>query len=82
MKTVRYSNFVNLSGLFSKKPIKCKYSKRYDGYWDTSGNVDAPTLGLVIKDGMIQFSSTSQKEVELWTSGADSVMKMIRRWST
>lgn len=77
----RYTNFINLSGLYSRVPVKC--SKRKNGaYWDKEGNVCAEELGLKCGDGIIKFTSISEKEVALWTSGAMSCMRLLREWSS
>jgi hypothetical protein len=81
-KRKRYTNLVNLSGIGSKAPVLCSYSKFYSGWWSKDGNLDAPTLGLVDKQSYITFTSENKKDVELWTKGAKSVLKMLRRWSS
>lgn len=81
MKKIRYVAFLNLSGLSSKEPIKC-YADKENEYWSDDGNTSAYILGLIERQGYIEFVSENQREVELWLSGAKSVMKLLRRWAS
>lgn len=75
---------VNLGGLYSIDPVAL--STRLTAfnrteYWDTEGNFDIERLGLDVKESRITFASVNKKEVELWISGASSVMKLLQEWS-
>lgn len=78
---IRYTNLVNLSGLYSRKLIQCKQRNGEFGYWDTSGNIDANNPGWHIQDGVIQFTSSKYEDVKLWTRGALSAMLFLEKWS-
>jgi hypothetical protein len=78
---VVYANMVNLAGLYSNKPMRCKYNEQLDSWWDRFGSLEVRQLGHYSKSEMIQFSSVSREEVLLWTEGARSVMKLLSRWA-
>lgn len=79
---VIYANRVNLSGLYSNKPLKLKLEAHYDFYSDGEDFcLDTDKIGLVETDGLVGFSSPNEKEVELWTQGAIAVMRQIFKWS-
>jgi len=73
-----WASAINLSGLWG--PVYMTKEKHIGDYWDKSGNLSVSKLGLNIKDGIITFASTSEKDVELWTSGIKSAMHMISKW--
>jgi hypothetical protein len=85
-----YGNSINLSGLYSIKPVVCYKPAQKIGekdneiYWCKQGNfdIDIKNLGLSsICDGsVIVFTSKNKKDVELWTSGVLSAMRMMKRW--
>jgi len=83
---VVYTNIINLGGLYSDKPIKCKLTESdlYSGlgeieWWDKSGDVDVKQLGLYKHDNncFIQFSSLSKIEVQVWTDGVKAALSLI-----
>jgi hypothetical protein len=90
MGKVYYGNMINLSGLYSKKPIKCYVQSKYFDmltdksivYWDKDGNfnIDSGNLGIESKDGYIKFTSENEDEVKIWTNGVLASMSMIKRW--
>jgi len=54
-----------------------------DEAFDSEGDFGCPTKpGLYDKDGHIVFVSYNRGEVELWTAGVQSAMKMLSRWAT
>lgn len=75
------ANSVNLSGLYSKTPVKLHED---DGWWDRNGNFDAPA-----KDGPYSevngavrgFASSDKREVEIWTDGVLAAMSGVKRWA-
>lgn len=84
MDKIYYGNSINLSGLYSKIPIKCDHVADYDKatYWDESGNfdIDINKLGTTVKDGCITFASENRNDVEIWTDGVLSTMKLLKKW--
>jgi hypothetical protein len=84
MDKTYYGNVINLSGLYSKTPIKCDRQCEYDKniYWDESGNFDInlKQLGIKNKEGYVKFTSENEDEVKLWTNGVLSAMLMIKKW--
>jgi hypothetical protein len=78
---------INLSGLYSKTPIECSDKHGFcinnETYWDKEGNFDINPnkLGIEEFDRYIKFSSENKHEVEIWTKGVLSVMKMLQKWS-
>lgn len=83
---VLYSNMVNLSGLYSNKPVRCKPEKDSDDdyYWDSSGNFDCHLTwveGTIFLNRGVQFTSEDKEKVQIWTDGAKAVMKQLNDWS-
>ncbi|HEC61948.1 MAG TPA: hypothetical protein ENI27_06795 [bacterium] len=79
-----WTNIVNLSGLYSPEPIKLTAQKGWDKrlhHWDKTRDVDFKQMGLFERGAVIQFTSKSKKEVELWTMGVKAVMDLLKRWS-
>lgn len=77
--TVRWANAVNLSGLYSKTPVKLHED---DGWWDRNGNFDAPAKDGPYSEGggRVQgFASAEKREVEIWTDGVQAAMSAVRR---
>lgn len=85
---VVWGNCINLSGLYSTKPIKCIKDNEFEHdidrtiYWDKSGTFDIEVVGLDKKKGCIKFSSFDKKETEVWTDGAKSILFMLNNWSS
>lgn len=81
MEEVYYGNMINLSGLYSDKPIKCA-KQGSSSYWDEEGDFDINPnkLGIEIRDGYIKFTSSNEKEVQLWTDGVIASMKIMKKW--
>jgi hypothetical protein len=77
-----YGNAINLSGLWSKTPIKCTIGIDNEA-WDEEGNfnINPKKLGTEIRDGIIKFTSKDKNEVQIWTDGVLATMKMLNRWS-
>jgi hypothetical protein len=84
MDKVYYGNSINLSGLYSKKPVRCDSVATYDNnkYWDKDGDfcVDINKLGIEYKECIVTFSSENEKEVQIWTDGVLATMKMLKSW--
>lgn len=80
---VIYANRVNLVGLYSKVPLKLTREQEHHFYSDSEGDfcLNTDQIGEVLTDGMMCFSSTNLKEVELWTRGATAVMRQLFNWS-
>jgi hypothetical protein len=81
MPKIIYANRVNLGGMWGKKPVRMKWDEDTESWWDSTGDFDARQLGLEDSGGCITFASESKEEVEAWTQGALSVMKMVHNWS-
>lgn len=87
-RKVLWSNMINLSGLYSDKPVRCRDMKdRYGearGYWDRTGNfcTSEDQIGEhVLNDGaVVQFTSRSKEEVEFWTRGAKAALAAVVRF--
>lgn len=77
---VAWGNSINLSGLYSNVPIRCILHKDSGNYWCADGNFNITKLGSDIRDGVIRFSSSNRKDVELWTDGVISAMILLRKW--
>lgn len=76
-----YAALINLSGLYSKRPVRCTYDENTKKWWSDNGNFDVHIVGLDGKGTNIRFSSTSEKEVQTWINGAEAVLSMIGRWA-
>ncbi len=72
---------VNLAGVWSNTPIRGKFHSSLDCWYDRSGNLTADKLGLVVKDGITTFASTSKTEVEIWLSGLHTAFSMLKRYT-
>lgn len=70
---------VNLSGLYSTKPIKCTWNN--GAWWDEEGNLGVNDLGLHVEDRIITYVSHLESDVAMWISGARSVLTMLNDWS-
>lgn len=74
---------LNLSGLWSTKPLKAH--RDMGSWWVASGPLkdDAfvEKLGLHDRDGLITFASTSKRDVQLWIDGVLSSFKFLREWT-
>lgn len=85
MNKVYYGNMINLTGLYSKTPIKCCYINSFldNVLYDLDGcfSINPNKLGTEIRDGYIKFTSENELEVEKWTQGALAALKMLNRWS-
>ena len=84
-----WAAMVNLSGLYSKNPVKCKYvpdvyetEKGNDRWWSLDGDFDVRKLGEHKTDGHIAFVSENKQDVEKWLKGAKSVMSLLRNWAS
>lgn len=76
-----WANAINLSGLYSKEPIRCRLDDVLDNWWDRKGEFSVNVLGTHDTGGMIYFSSEVRNDVVFWTEGAKAVMKMLNEWS-
>jgi len=78
-----WMNRVNLQGLISKEPLRCKLrcdctSPRWR---DESKDFEVLELGITTTDRVTTFASTHKKLVEKWTDGARAVMRLLRNIS-
>ena len=85
MDKTYYGNMVNLSGLYSKNPVKCYLQDDYNKniYWSEDGNldIDSAKLGRMDdKNGYVMFTSENENDVKMWTEGVLSAMLMLKRW--
>jgi hypothetical protein len=79
-----YANGVNLSGLIYGKAQKMHREDWDDEekyWWALDNDFSVEQLGLHDKSGIITFASESKEEVDAWTLGAKSVMRMLQMWS-
>lgn len=77
---------LNLSGLWSTKPLKARrYIDDEGSWWVSHGPLKddafAEKLGLHDRDGFITFASTSKREVQTWIDGVLSSFKILREWT-
>ena len=76
---------MNLSGLFSNRPIRCKpVSERYpdgEGWYNERKDIDVDQLGESGSDGYVTFASRDKDEVQIWIDGAMAAMTMMTRWA-
>jgi hypothetical protein len=74
---------LNLSGLWSTKPLKTH--REMGSWWVSSGplkdNAFAEKLGLDDRNGIITFASTSKRDVQSWIDGVLSSFKFLRNWT-
>ena len=80
-----YCSAVNLSGLWSKKPLKMVYLDEETGtYWDRSGDFSCPGLGIQAQwgGGFISFASKNKREVEVWIYGVSASMHLLKNWAS
>ncbi len=77
-----YGNGINLSGLYSKKPMLLTYNCILkDEWWAKDGNFSVSGLGLIVEGGRITFASKKRKDVLCWIAGVLSTMTLLKRWS-
>lgn len=77
---------LNLSGLWSTKPLKARREFDDRGFWWVShgplkDNAFAEKLGLDDRNGIITFASTSKRDVQSWIDGVLSSFKFLREWT-
>ena len=71
---------LNLSGLWSAKPVRVYRHSLFDPfetpyeYWDRSGDLCIPHLGVEKEEGWVSFSSEDRAEVEAFI---DEVRKAL-----
>lgn len=80
-----YAARINLVGLYSEKPIKCRLTHNeypYDFYYGNNGEFIHPinTLGLFKEGGLITFTSTKKQDVELFLVGAKAARHHMSLW--
>ncbi len=82
---VVWSNMVNVSGVYSPKPIRCVWKPNEfsagGAYWGEGGDYEAGEMGSHVSRHWPQcttFSSRKRNEVEVWTIGARAAMLLIR----
>ena len=76
-----WGNGVNLSvGVYSKTSMKLSWLKNIREWYDDTGNfgTTGATLGLIVGESNVEFFSYKKSEVDKWTLGALSVMKLLR----
>lgn len=76
-----YGACINLSGLYSAKPLRCYFDKYAVTWYDTDANVAIDQLGLVVKQSVITYASTKESDVSAWIAGVRSAMTLLRQWS-
>jgi len=74
-----YANAMNLTGLYSTKPVRCKWDAYTGLWWDSSGEFDVDKLGTDDRIGITTFASFDKKEVKFWTQGAMTVCERLKR---
>ena len=67
--------YINLGGISG--PFKAYWDDSLRCWYDRSGNFDFSTIGVDPDDSVIRFSSESKHEVELWISGARSLIGVL-----
>lgn len=80
MKKSIWMNGVNLRGIWSERPIRGYWYESTEEWYDDGGNLSVEKLGVVVKEGIITFSSKNRKEVVLWTMGANAVLIQMREF--
>jgi len=75
-----WANRLNLSGLYSTKPVKCTYDKESARWWSKDGDFDVKVLGVNCFDGYTTCAS-SQRHVEYWTRGVKDTLHRLRVWA-
>lgn len=81
-----YMTVINLSGLYSKKPIVLNWHKEREWYEDKKGNwmwepsKDPIGLSTSSSGGCTQYVSYNKSDVEMWLSGAIEAMRMMKDW--
>lgn len=78
---------INLSGLWSKKPLKAKLYPDLNSWYSCEkgwgyNDVGAEKLGLHKRGGLTTFASVSKQEVQIWLDGATTVLSHLRDWSS
>ena len=76
--TKRYVVSMNLSGLYSDKPIEC--TKDEQGWWDKAGDIEASKLGLDDNGVLIQFVTTNKHDAEMYLMGVKTALRQIKRY--
>jgi hypothetical protein len=75
-----YANMLNLSGLYSNKPVMLTFDSESDRWWDKDGNFEATKVGTESACGYVKFTSESRREVECWTNGVLASMERLVEW--
>lgn len=82
-----WASGVNLSGVYSDKPVRVTFHEELSGYddkdywYDKEGNFEINAVGVTKNDGSFWFSSESKEEVETFLLGASAVIHLLRRFT-
>ena len=75
---------INLSGLYSKTPMRCLLDINNDNdcveWWSEDKNFSVRKLGLESARGYISFASTKKKDVVIFIDGVKATMKLMKTW--
>jgi hypothetical protein len=73
-----WATCVNLSGLYSDKPVRVYKEDRLDSFYDRGGNFSVPGPGLrTEKYGVIYFASGKKEDVEEFIAGVKSMQHTL-----
>lgn len=75
-----YMARVNLTGLYSTKPIAVFKEPDDDWYASKDGNLVLDLNQLNDRTECTDFFSANKKDVEIWIAGASAVMRAIHSW--
>ena len=80
-KTI-YANRINLSGLYSSKPLPCRWVPEDKVWWAHDRDLCVEKLGIEEVSYCLTFSSASKADVQNWTNGALAVMAALKDWTS
>jgi len=74
---VIWGNLVNLSGLYSDRPVRLKWDPEFGNWWSADGNMAFCKLGEHRERHVVMFASKSRRDVALWTKGVKAMAHRI-----
>lgn len=76
-----YAAGLNLSGLWSKKPIKVYYDADLRCWYDASENLSVERMGYHQPFSWLKtYASTSKADVQTWIDGVSAAFCMLKNW--
>ena len=81
MKKQLWAAMINLSGLYSPRPIRVFWHKTLKEYYASDGNFSVAFDGLTRTACIVTFAHHNKMMVQTWIDGVRSCQHLLREWS-